>query len=357
MTQTRMAVVGVGALGRHHARILSELETVDLVAVADTNIENAQAIADACGTEAVADYHDLFGRIDAVSIAVPTFAHLAVAGEFLKQGIPLLVEKPLAGNVQDAEQLVELADANNTLMQVGHIERFNPATQVAWAACGAPKYIRAERLSPYAFRSTDIGAVHDLMIHDLDLVLDLADSPVVNVQAFGMCILGGHEDSVQARVTFENGCIADITASRVNPFPRRVMQVWSTSGTVTVDFTSREVVAYRPSEQVLYAKSPLERAAEPEADIDQLKADVFGKFLTIDQPVVAEGDALTAELSHFVECVQAGRQPLVDGAAALRAMRLADDILTSVAAHQWDGCPEGAIGPHARFDGRQKIAG
>jgi predicted dehydrogenase len=352
-----MAVVGVGALGRHHARILSNLETVDLIAVADTNIENAQAVATSCGTKAVADYRELFGQIDAVSIAVPTFAHLAVAGDFLNQRIPLLVEKPLAGNVRDAEQLVELAKANDTLMQVGHIERFNPATEVAWAACGVPKYIRAERLSPYAFRSTDIGAVHDLMIHDLDLVLDLSGAPVASVQAFGMCILGGHEDSVQARVTFENGCVADLTASRVNPFARRTMQVWSTSGTVTVDFTSREVVAYRPSEQLLFGKSPLQRAAEPDADIDQLKADVFGKFLTVDEPTVSEDDALTAELSHFVDCVQTGRRPLVDGETALRAMQLADDILVSVSAHQWDGCPEGAIGPHARFVGSKKIAG
>ncbi|MEX2287704.1 MAG: Gfo/Idh/MocA family oxidoreductase [Planctomycetaceae bacterium] len=348
MSRLKMAVVGVGALGRHHARILSELDSVELVAVAETNPVAGQAVAEKCHTRWVADYNELFGEIDAVSIVVPTFAHLAVASEFLSRRIPVLVEKPLAASIDHGERLVELAEQTGTLLQVGHVERFNPATAVAWSHCGSPKYIRAERVSPYAFRSTDIGAVHDLMIHDLDLVLDLVAAPVRSVEAFGISILGENEDSVQARVTFENGCIADLTANRVNPKSSRTMQIWSAEGTVTVDFTSREVVAYRPSEALLYGMSPLQRARQPGADVERLKSEIFGTFLKVERPAVPQTDALTAELESFVDCVRNERRPLVDGQTALRAMQLADQILASVHSHQWEGHAGGAIGPFAR---------
>lgn len=348
MSPLKMAVVGVGALGRHHARILSELDSVELVAVAETNPVAGQAAAEKCHTRWVADFRELFGQIDAVSIVVPTFAHLAVASEFLSRRIPVLVEKPLAASLDHGERLVQLAEQNDTLLQVGHVERFNPATSVAWGLCGPPKYIRAERVSPYAFRSTDIGAVHDLMIHDLDLVLDLVAAPVRSVDAFGVSILGDNEDTVQARVTFENGCIADLTANRVNPKSSRTMQIWSAEGTVTIDFTSREVVAYRPSDALSYGMSPLQRAKQPGADIEKLKSEIFGKFLKVERPAVPQTDALTAELESFVDCVRHKRRPLVDGHAGLRAMQLADQILASVRSHQWDGHADGAIGPFAR---------
>ena len=356
MSSLKMAVVGVGALGRHHARILSELQSVDLVAVAETNRTAGEAVAEKCGTRWVADYRELFDKVDAVSIVVPTFAHLAVASEFLSRRIPVLVEKPLAPNLDQAQRLVDLAEEANTILQVGHIERFNPATPIAWSLCGAPKYIRAERVSPYAFRSTDIGAIHDLMIHDLDLVLDLADSPVRSVEAFGISILGENEDTVQARVTFESGCIADVTANRVNPASSRTMQIWSARGTVTVDFTSREVVAYGPSDTLLHGISPLQRAKQPGADIEQLKGEIFGKFLNVERPAVPQTDALTAELTSFVDCVQNNRRPLVDGRIALKAMQLADQILISVRSHQWDGHAGGAIGPFARPSQHKRAA-
>ena len=229
MNRLKMAVVGVGALGRHHARILSELDAVDLIAVADTNAQTATRVAAQCGTDWVTNHAELLNRVDAVSIAVPTSAHLSVAIDFLFRSIPVLVEKPIAQDVQQAKQLVDLADRNDTLLQVGHIERFNPAAVVASRHCGTTKYIRAERLSPYSLRSRDIGVVHDVMIHDLDLVLNLVDAPIRAVEAFGVCIMGGNEDIVQTRLAFEGGCIADLTASRVNPTSKRSMQLWSTS--------------------------------------------------------------------------------------------------------------------------------
>src|SRR5262245_44022029 len=207
----RLAVIGVGALGRHHARILSKMDGVKLVAVADPRPQQAQAVAESCGCDWTTDYRTLFGRIDAASIVVPTSLHRTVAAELLQRTIPVLVEKPLAPTVEDGQILVRLAAEHRVPLQVGHIERFNPAFQQLASACGSPRYIRAERFSPYAFRSMDIGAVLDLMIHDIDLTLSLVRSPLVDIQAFGLCLVGGHEDCVQARLTFANGCIADLT--------------------------------------------------------------------------------------------------------------------------------------------------
>jgi predicted dehydrogenase len=240
---------------------------------------------------------------------------------------------------------------------VGHIERFNPATQVAWKNTGPPKYIRAERVSPYPFRSTDIGVVHDLMIHDLDLVLDLANAPLSSVQAFGISILGAHEDSVQARLAFKNGCIADLTASRVHPAVRRRMDIWSRSGSVSVDFGAREVVCYRPSETLLYGTSPLDRAREPGADIEQLKKEIFGTYITVQKPHVPAADALTAELASFVDCVLHHREPVVDGNAALQAMIAAEAVLECVRTHRWDGDAAGTVGPFVRLPEERRLAG
>jgi predicted dehydrogenase len=357
MSRLKVAVVGVGALGRHHARILSELDSVDLVAVADTHQERGTAVAEQHQTQWVPDYRLLFDQVDAVSIAVPTTAHLQVARPFLKRRIPVLVEKPLASDLAEAETLVALADEHDTILQVGHVERFNPATQAAWELCGPPKYIRAERLSPFSFRSTDIGVVLDLMIHDIDLVLDLVDAPIRGIEAFGIGVVGDHEDCVQARITFENGCIADLTASRINPAASRAMQIWSHTGCVNVDFAARQVVRYSPSETLLYGTSPVERANLPGADIEQLKQEMFGTFLRVHQALVPATDALTAELGSFVECVQTQTQPLVDGRQALRAMSVAHQVLESVAAHQWDGHADGAIGPFAQSPKRRKLAG
>jgi predicted dehydrogenase len=252
---------------------------------------------------------------------------------------------------------VELAEANSTLLQVGHVERFNPATTAAWPLIEAPKYIRAERFSPYAFRSTDISVVHDVMIHDLDLVLALVAAPVQRVEAFGVSLLGGHEDCVQARIGFANGCIADLTANRVSPVQRRHMQVWSASGCVDIDFALRQVAHYAPGDALKYGTSPLERARQPGADIERLKAEVFGTFIKLHKPDVAPRDALSEELLAFVNCVQSNQAPLVGGREALQAMLVSEEILASVAAHPWEGHAAGAVGPFPRFIERRKLAG
>ncbi|HID24709.1 MAG TPA: Gfo/Idh/MocA family oxidoreductase [Planctomycetaceae bacterium] len=343
MKRLKMAVIGVGALGRHHARILAGLDAVELVAVVDSDARRAQSIADQHNVEWQTDHRTVLDRVDAVSIVVPTCAHLEVASEFLARRIPTLVEKPLAGDAQQAEKLVALAEQTGTLLQVGHVERFNPASQVMRECCGTPRYIRAERLSPYTFRSTDIGVVHDMMVHDLDLILDLVGSDVRRIEAFGISVMGEHEDAVQARIVFQNGCVADLTASRVNPTVRRTFQVWSLQGCLHADLQARHVTRFAPSGTLRVGPSPL-TLARAGADLQQLKQDVFGRFIEIEELAVSDQDALTAELLSFVDCVRTGQRPLVGGPEALRVLQLADRIVEDVGGHCWDAAGQ-FVGP------------
>lgn len=343
MTSLKVAVVGVGALGRHHARILAGIPNVDLIAVAEPNAQQGQAIAESVGTKWVADHRVLIDQVDAVTIAVPTCFHLAVATDFLENGIPTLVEKPLAADLGEAIQLVKLAEQTGAILQVGHVERFNPAFQVAAPLCDQPKYIRAERLSPFTFRSTDIGVVHDLMIHDLDLVLSLVEAAVTRVEAFGFSLMGEHEDAVQARLTFDNGCIADLSASRIHPTACRATSVWTASRCVHVDYSSRTVKSYSISERLRHGPMPTELARQPKADLDQLRQEVFGSFIEIEQPVVPSVDALTQELLEFVDCARENASPRVTGAVALEALTVAERIvgvIQATAANQFSGASE-----------------
>ncbi len=346
MKPLRYLVVGVGALGRHHARIAQSLDGVELVAVAEPDSKQGKMVADDLGTRWVGDYRQVIDSVDAASIVVPTTLHRRITAEFIDRGIAVLVEKPLARNAQEGRALVAAAESTGTSLQVGHIERFNPAFQELAARVTAPKYMRAERFSPYAFRSMDISAVHDLMIHDIDLVLTLASSPVVAVDAFGMCVLGGHTDVVQARLKFANGCVADLAANRVNPDFRRTLQVWSAGGCVTADLQTREVTHHRPSDRLLRGDLPHTLALQPGADIPALKAAVFGEFIETETPAIEDCDQLTAEIGHFVECVRTGRTPRIDGRAGLAALEVAEQITDCVASHAWNGDAAGPIGPH-----------
>lgn len=327
MTPLKLAVVGVGALGRHHARILSGLSGVELIGIADSNESQGRQVAQSVGTKWVADYRTLIDEVDAVTIAVPTCFHRHVATDFLENGIPTLVEKPLAADLLEAEPLVRLAERSGAILQVGHVERFNPAFQAVARLCDQPKYIRSERFSPFSFRSTDIGVVHDLMIHDLDLVLALVHSPVTRVEAFGLTLMGEHEDAVQARLTFENGCTADLSASRIHPTARRAATIWTASRCITVDYSSREVTSYAPSARLLYGQSPVERAQQPGADLEQLRQEVFGTLIEVHNETPSSQDALTAELQEFVDCVRQGSTPTVTGAVALESLTVAERIM------------------------------
>lgn len=327
MSVLRMAVIGVGALGRHHARIVSQIPGVELIAVADPNQVQGEKVAEAAKTKWVADHRTLIDEVDAVTIAVPTGFHFRVATDFLENGIHSLVEKPLAADLSEAIQLVQLADRTGATLQVGHVERFNPAFQALQTQCDSPRYIRSERLSPFSFRSTDIGVVHDMLIHDLDLILSLVHSPVSRVEAIGMSLMGEHEDAVQVRLIFENGCLADLSASRIHPTTRRVTTIWTATRCLDVDFGSRELTTYTPSARLSQGLCPVEQARMSGADIEKLKQDVFGSFIEVHQETTAPQDALTAEIAEFVECIRTGSTPTVTGAVALEALTVAERIL------------------------------
>ncbi|WP_165226376.1 Gfo/Idh/MocA family protein [Aquisphaera insulae] len=343
MKRLRVGVIGVGHLGQHHARILAALPEVQLVAVADSRPEQARLVASRLGTRALDDYRDLLDQVDAVSVAVPTTLHREVAGAFLERGIPTLVEKPLAGSLAEAEELVALARSTGTVLQVGHIERFNPALSALQNKALRPRFIHAERLSTYTFRSTDIGVVHDLMIHDIDLVLSMVAAPVQSVSAVGLSLFSEREDVADARVLFEDGTVANITASRASYTAVRKMRIWATEGYASLDFGAKQATIVEPSEAFLAGQLGLEGL-----DITQpaaVKEHLFGKILRVDRVEAAGREPLALELEEFVQSVRGQARPRVGGAEALRAMWLADQILKSLDAHRWEGEPSVATAP------------
>jgi predicted dehydrogenase len=335
MKRLRVGVVGVGHLGQHHARILASLPEVDLVAVADSRPEQAQTIADKYGTRAVGDYRQLLDQVDAVSVAVPTVLHREVAGTFLARGIPTLVEKPLASSLAEAELLASLSHATGALLQVGHIERFNPALSALQQMPIRPKYVSAERLSTYTFRSTDIGVVLDLMIHDIDLILSLISAPVRSVSAVGASLFGEHEDVANARIEFEDGTVANLTASRASYLAMRKMRIWGTEGYASLDFASKQATLVQPSAEFLRGELDLDGVVLGQPS--SVKEHLFGKVLRVDQVQTAGREPLALELEDFVRAVRGESRPRVGGDDAVRAMRLADQVLRSLNAHHWDG--------------------
>ena len=345
MTRLRLAVLGVGHLGQHHARILAGFPDVELVGVADANPDQAELVAQRLHTRAHDSFEPLLDQVDAVSVVTPTSFHHLVAGEFLKRGVSALVEKPICKTLAEADELIALARESGAALQVGHIERFNPAFEELSRRPITPKLIEAERHGPYTGRSTDIGAVLDLMIHDLDLILALVPGGVRDVSAVGAAVLGGHEDMVNARIVFETGCIAHVTASRISARPKRRLRVWAPEGYAGIDFVSRRLHLVQVSDEVRRHGLRPERM-DPAARA-RLKDEVFGKHLEV-QTVDGERrlDQLTSELRHFVDCVRSGATPRVTGEAGRDALALAQRVMESVRAHQWEGTPEGATGPN-----------
>ena len=343
MARLRMAVIGVGHLGKEHARILAGLEEVELVGVADVNRDQAEAIARRVGAQAFTEYWPLLNLVDAACIVVPTRQHFAVAAEFLRRQIPVLVEKPLAATLEEAEGLVELAERNRVVLQVGHIERFNPAFEELQSRPLQPKFITCERLGTFSGRSADVGVVMDLMIHDLDLLLALVRAPVRRVEALGVSLFGRHEDVVNARLQFANGCVASVTASRASPAAVRCMQVWAPEGYARVDFAKKALTFVQPSQELRrHGLDP--RRLEPAA-LARLKDDLFGRHLEVLDLDRNQGDQLTRELREFVSSVRREAAPRADGAAGLNAIALASRVLDSLHSHAWDGHAQGPVGP------------
>ena len=343
MKRLRVGVVGVGHLGKEHARILSGMSDVELVGVADPNAAQVEAVALRCGTRAFSGHAALAPLVDAAVIAAPTFTHHAVASDFLARGIPVLVEKPLTADPAQAEELVALAAHNGAVFQVGHIERFNPAFEAVQRLPLQPKYITCERCGGFTGRSTDVGVVLDMMIHDLDLVTTLVRSPVRSIEAMGAAVLGGCEDLAQARIRFADGCVADFKASRVHPSPVRAMHIWAPEGFVGADYAKRKVALTQPAEHLRHGRLDSRRLDAGTAA--SLKAELFGRHLHVRELDCGGGDQLTRELQDFLHCVRTGARPRVDGAAGRDAVALAGRVLEAVAAHRWDGSANGPTGP------------
>jgi len=343
MSRLRMAVIGVGHLGKEHARILAEISDVELVGVADVNFDQAQAIAHRLNTQAFSDYWPLMNLVDAASIVVPTMHHFAVASEFLRRGLPVLIEKPLALDVQQADALADLGQRHGAIVQVGPIGRFNPGFEDLVKRRIQPKMVACERLGIFTGRSTDIGVVLDLMIHDLDLLLALVRSPVVDVQAVGISVFGRHEDVGQAWLRFDNGCVATVSASRASSIPSRQMQVWAPEGYVRVDFSTRKLTLMQSSDEV--RRQGLDPRRLDPASLARLKDELFSRHLQLMELDRNQGDQLTRELQHFVQCVRTGATPRVSAVDGRNAIELAQRILHAMRTHRWNGRADGPAGP------------
>lgn len=345
MTGLRVAVVGAGRLGGFHAQKLAAMPDVQLVAIVDPVESQRTPLASQAGCAACADVRELIGRIDAAVIAAPTEHHHALGMALLQRGIHVLMEKPLAACATEAQALVEAARARGVVLQVGHVERFNPAFSAAVDVARDPKYIEAVRAGGFTFRSMDVGVVLDLMIHDLDLVLRLAQSKVCRVEALGLSVLGGHEDVANARIEFASGCVASLSASRVSPAASRRMQVWSPGGFVDIDFATRTTTIVRPSADVLDRRLDLARLG-PE-QLEHAKRHLIEEHLPCQTIQAPACDAIAAELADFVDAVRAGRPPQVTGQNGCDAVVLAEQILEEIASHSWDGQSRTLVGPHA----------
>jgi len=341
MQRCRVGVVGVGHLGQAHARILASLPQARLVGVVDTNHAQAQAVAARHGVR-VFDHHlDLAQHVDALCVVTPTVFHHPVAADLLRRGIPLLVEKPLALNLGEAQELVELSHRHRAMLQVGHIERFNPAFEELRRRSITPKYVEVERHGAFTGRSTDIGAVLDLMIHDIDLLLDLVREPVVDVSALGMTVFGKHEDMASARLRFASGCVAHLTASRMSPRPKRKMRIWSPEGYAGIDFCEKRLTLVQPSAE-LRERGLNARGLSPDKR-QEMQSQVFTRHLQTQEVACdSAADQLTCELTDFLACVQTRASPRVTGEAARDAIAVAERVVDSLEAHAWD---KSSIGP------------
>ncbi len=332
MTALRAAVVGVGHLGRHHARILKSLAGVELVGVVDTAAARGQEVGRDLSVPSFASHRDVLDRVDAVTIAVPTIDHLAVARDFLDRGVATFVEKPLAKTIAEGEEMVALARKRRAPLQVGHVERFNPAVRAVEGKIGKPRFIEAHRLSPFKFRSTDIDVVMDLMIHDLDLVLHFADSPLKRVDAVGVSLLFGPEDLANARLEFENGCVANLTASRISDKSMRKIRLFTENQYASIDTLEKTVRLYRTTRELAKALAAMPADREPSlADL----AGIPREFYSIEEMDLPDEEPLAGELKAFVEAARTRGETAVPGEDGVRAMKAAEEVVREMRAHRW----------------------
>lgn len=314
MGNLRVGVVGVGYFGRFHAEKYAALHSCDLVAVVDTDRARACAVAETVGADALTDHRTLIGSVDAVSVAVPNAAHFDVARDFLAGGVHVLLEKPITDRLDAADELIEVARRSRAILQVGHIERFSSAFLAAAKHVHRPLYVQSDRVSPFDPRCQDTDVVLDSMIHDIDLIMALADSPVVRVDAVGAPVLSSREDIANSRIRFANGCVANVTASRVGQKTERRLRIFHPDGMLVVDFMEGRVV----------------RLTRGTGDGDPVPG--LPQFVRAEERL-EKGDSLQREIIAFLNSVTTGRPPKVDGRAARAALETALKIRDSLKAH------------------------
>ncbi len=340
MTKTRMAVIGCGHLGTIHAKLLASREDVELVAVVDPLAESRDRVAAVHGCESLAEPRELLGRVDAAVVAAPTGLHAAVALPLLEAGIDLLVEKPLAATVEDARAIMIAARRFGRTVTVGHVERFNPAWRSAAARAGEVSYLEARRLTPFTFRSLDVGVVYDLMIHDIDLVLSLDPGRLEQIEARGLVAAGGHEDAVRARLVFASGLVADLIASRISPRAERTVSMWAVGGQVTVDLTAKSVEVVAPSDSV--RRGEFRATSVPPEERQAMKDRFFADILPLETLTVPDANAIAAEHQDLVDAVRGKTQPLVPATAGAAAVEVAARVLETLETTRLgDGRPAG----------------
>jgi predicted dehydrogenase len=304
MKKLKCAVIGAGYLGKFHAEKYAGLLGCELVAVVDIDGAAAQSVASKYGAAALTDYHSLLGNVDAVSIVVPTTLHHGIAKDFLTAGTHVLVEKPMTVTVAQADELIELAHIKQVVLQVGHLERFNPAV-LGLDKEEKPLFIEAHRLAPFNPRANDVSVVLDLMIHDIDIILALVDSDIERIDASGTPVLTQGIDIANVRLLFKNGCVANVTASRISMKLERKMRMFRPASYVAVDFQNRVLTKHRTGSKEMFPGIP---------------------EIETEESVFESGDALLAEIQHFVNCIHTGENPLVSGAAGRRALAAAIKI-------------------------------
>jgi predicted dehydrogenase len=312
MQKIRAAVIGVGYLGRFHAQKYAALEECELVAVVDSDPLVAARVAAEVGTRAVADYRDLFGSVDAVSVVTPTPTHAEIAAALLRGGAHILLEKPITETAEQAQQLIELARQQGRVLQVGHLERFNPAILAAEPLLNAPRFIECHRLAPFRERGTEVNVVLDLMIHDIDLVQMIVASPLVSFDAVGTPVFTSEIDIANARLRFQNGCVANVTASRVSLKTERKLRVFRDDAYLSIDLQQKILTVIRKR--------------EPPAGAGELP-------VQIEEQSFAQGDALLAEIRAFIAAIRGERAVVVSGEDGLRALHTAIAISERMGAH------------------------
>jgi len=302
MTSLRTAVVGVGYLGAFHAQKYAGLDDVELVGVVDSDAARAAEVAAACGCQTFGDYRDLIGQIDAVSVVVPTQFHHQVALDFLAAGVHVLIEKPISVTIEQADELIECANAKGLVFQVGHLERFNPVLMAAEEVLDTPLFVESVRIAPFKPRGTDVNVVLDLMIHDIEIIQHLVKSPVARIDAIGAPVFTNEEDIANVRIAFANGCVANVTASRISLKSERKMRIFQRDAYLTLDFQSKKLLVAKRGDGELVPGIPNVQVLEQE---------------------LGQADPLLAEIRSFVSVIREGKQPKVSGQDGRMALETA----------------------------------